>query len=61
MITKQNIPKSAKTKHIMPARLKKKIIKKVLNLAKKAHNALGCRRVSRTDFKFYKNKFYLLK
>ena len=52
--------KSAKTKHIMPARLKKKNYKKVLNLAKKAHIILGCRGVSRSDFKFYQNKFYLL-
>ena len=32
----------------------------VLNLAKKAHKALGCKGVTRSDFKFYKNKFYLL-
>ena len=32
----------------------------VLRIAKKAHIALGCKGVTRTDFKFYKNKFYLL-
>ena len=26
----------------------------------KAHKALNCKGVTRTDFKFYKNKFYLL-
>ena len=26
----------------------------------KAHKLLGCRGVTRTDFKFYKGKFYLL-
>ena len=52
--------KSAKTKHIMPARLKKKDYKKVLNLAKKAHHALNCKGVTRADFKYFKNKFYLL-
>ena len=26
----------------------------------KAHNLLGCRGVTRSDFKFFKNKFYLL-
>ena len=26
----------------------------------KAHKALGCKGVTRSDFKFYKNKFYLL-
>ena len=52
--------KAAKTKHIMPARLDQKNYSKVLKLAKKAHQALGCRGVTRTDFKFYKNKFYIL-
>ena len=32
----------------------------VLKLAKRAHQALGCKGVTRSDFKFYKNKFYLL-
>mgnify|MGYP001206081684 CR=1 FL=1 len=52
--------KKAKTKHIMPAMLSKKKYNEVLNIAKKAHLALGCRGVSRSDFRFYKNKFYLL-
>ena len=26
----------------------------------KAHNALGCKGVTRSDFKFFKNQFYLL-
>ena len=50
----------AKTKHIMPARLTKKKYKEVLNLAKKAHKFLKCRGVTRSDFRFFKNKFYLL-
>ena len=29
-------------------------------LAKKAHDILGCRGITRSDFRFYKNKFYLL-
>ncbi len=57
---KAKYTKSAKTKHIMPARLNKSNYKKVLKIANKAHNALGCKGVTRTDFKFYKNKFYLL-
>ncbi len=52
--------KSAKTKHIMPARLEKKDYKKVLKIAKKAHIVLKCKGVTRADFKFFKNKFYLL-
>ncbi len=57
---KAKYTKAAKTKHIMPAKLNKKNYSKVLQLAKKAHQALGCRGVTRTDFKFYKNKFYIL-
>ena len=52
--------KSAKTKHIMPANLKKSKYKEVLKIAKKAHNILGCKGVTRSDFKFFKNQFYLL-
>ena len=44
----------------MPARLSKKKYMEVLKLAKRAHQALGCKGVTRSDFKFYKNKFYLL-
>ena len=31
-----------------------------MNLAFKAHKLIGCRGVTRSDFKFYKGKFYLL-
>ena len=44
----------------MPARLDRKNYKKVLSISTKAHKALGCKGVTRADFKFYKNKFYLL-
>ena len=44
----------------MPAPLSAKKYKEVLFLAKKAHNALKCRGITRSDFRFYKNKFYLL-
>ena len=57
---KAKYSKSAKTKHIMPANLKKSKYKEVLQIAKKAHNALGCKGVTRSDFKFFKNQFYLL-
>jgi len=50
----------AKTKHIMPAKISKKKYKEVLFLAKKAHKSLGCKGITRSDFRFYKNKFYLL-
>ena len=50
----------AKTKHIIPVELSKKNLKKILNIALKAHNLIGCRGITRSDFKFYKGKFYLL-
>ena len=31
-----------------------------MNLAYKAHKIIGCKGVTRSDFKFYKEKFYLL-
>ena len=34
--------------------------KKVTNIALKAHKLLMCGGVSRSDFRFYNNKFYLL-
>ena len=50
----------AKTEHIIPVDLEKKNLDKVLDISLKAHKLLGCRGVTRSDFKFYKNKFYLL-
>ena len=51
---------SAKTKHIIPVNISKKNFNKVNSIAMKAHKLLQCRGVSRSDFRFYKNKFYLL-
>jgi D-alanine-D-alanine ligase len=50
----------AKTKHIIPVDLSKKNHEKILQIAQKAHNIIGCKGVTRSDFKFYENKFYLL-
>ena len=50
----------AKTKHVMPAKLKKNKYKEVLRIAKKAHKVLGCKGVTRSDFRFFKDNFYLL-
>ena len=52
--------KNAKTKHIMPAPLSQKKYYEVLKISKKAHKLLGCKGITRSDFRFYKNKFYLL-
>ncbi len=57
---KAKYTKKAKTKHVMPARLSKKKYKEVLEIAKKTHNILKCRGVTRSDFKFFNNTFYLL-
>ncbi len=50
----------AKTKHIIPVNLSKKNYSKLMSLSLKAHNIIGCSGVTRSDFKFYKGKFYLL-
>ncbi len=50
----------AKTKHIIPVNLSEKDYDKVQNIALKAHNLIGCKGVTRSDFKFYKGKFFLL-
>ena len=52
--------KKAKTKHIMPARLNKNKYEEVLKIAKKTHKVLGCKGVTRSDFKFFNNKFNIL-
>jgi len=50
----------ANTEHIIPVNLAKKDLKKISDIALKAHRAVGCRGVTRSDFKFYDGKFYLL-
>ena len=50
----------AKTKHIIPVDLTKNKYNKLMNIALKAHKILKCNGVTRSDFKFFKNKFYLL-
>ena len=51
---------NAKTQHIIPVEISKNKLNEIMNIALKAHNVIGCRGVSRSDFKFHKNKFYLL-
>jgi len=50
----------AKTKHILPVSLGKKELQKIKTITRKAHQLIGCKGVTRSDFKFYKGKFYLL-
>ena len=51
---------SAKTEHIIPVDLPKAKMDIVMNMAHKAHKVIGCMGVTRSDFKFFNNKFYLL-
>ena len=51
---------NAKTKHIIPVEISRNKLNEVMNMALKAHKVIACRGVSRSDFKFYRNKFYLL-
>ena len=50
----------SKTEHIIPVKINKIDMDKLMNLAFKAHVAIGCMGATRSDFKFYNNKFYLL-
>src|SRR5210317_594798 len=50
----------AKTEHIIPVDITKKKLEEVMNMALVAHKIIGCKGISRSDFKFYKNKFYIL-
>ena len=50
----------AGTKHIIPVKLDKKYLNSVMSIALKAHNLIGCKGVTRSDFRFDKGKFYLL-
>ena len=51
---------NAKTKHIIPVSLSKKDLHRVTTITRKSHQLIGCKGVTRSDFKFYKGKFYLL-
>jgi len=50
----------AKTEHIIPVELSNNKLNEVMSLSLKAHKTIGCNGVTRSDFKFYENKFYLL-
>ena len=50
----------AKTKHIIPVNLSKNEYNQIMSLALKAHKLIGCSGVTRSDFKYFKGKFYLL-
>ena len=45
---------------IIPVNLSDKNLKKIENIALKAHKITGCKGVTRSDFRYSDNKFYLL-
>ena len=51
---------NAKTEHIIPVVLPNNKLNEVMNMSLKAHKVIGCKGVTRSDFKFFENKFYLL-
>ena len=50
----------AKTQHVIPVNLSLSKFNQLMNIAYKAHKIIGCKGVTRSDFKFYKGNFYLL-
>ncbi len=51
---------SAKTEHIIPVKLTREKLKQIMNIAFKAHKVIGCKGITRSDFKYKNGKFYLL-
>ena len=55
---------NAKTKHIIPVKINEADYKKILDMALQAHNILGCRGVTRSDFRYNEsdkvNKIFIL-
>ncbi len=50
----------ARTEHIIPVEISKREYQELTKIALKAHKILNCRGVTRSDFRYYKNSFYLL-
>ena len=50
----------ARTEHVIPVKISKNKYKEITKIALKAHKILKCRGVTRSDFRYYKNSFYLL-
>ena len=48
---------NAKTKHLIPVDLSKSDLAKISGIAQEAHKIIGCKGVTRSDFKFFKGKF----
>tara|TARA_B100001248_G_C27391118_1_gene462394 strand:+ start:126 stop:1040 length:915 start_codon:yes stop_codon:yes gene_type:complete len=50
----------ANTRHIIPVELPRNRLKQLMSIALKAHKKIGCSGVTRSDFKYFEGKFYLL-
>ena len=50
----------AKTEHIIPVDLPKKKLSQIMNMALNAHKVIGCKGITRSDFKYYQGTFFLL-
>ncbi len=50
----------SKTQHIIPVDLPKNKFNQLMNIAYKVHKIIGCRGVTRSDFKYFNGIFYLL-
>ena len=50
----------ANTEHIIPVNLPNQKLNQLLKIALEAHQIIGCSGVTRSDFKYFKGRFYLL-
>ena len=50
----------AKTEHIIPVPLPQKKLDELMNITLNTHKLIKCRGVTRSDFKYFKGRFYLL-
>ena len=57
---KAKYDKKANTKHILPVNLPDNKLKEIENIALKAHKITGCRGITRSDFRYFNKKSYLL-
>ena len=48
---------NAKTKHIIPVNLGKKDLQKITTITRRVHRLIGCKGITRSDFKFHDGKF----
>ena len=51
---------NARTQHLIPVDLSKNKLNDLMGIAFKAHKVIGCKGVTRSDFKYFNGKFYLL-